>query len=405
MKTELIEELLHLWEPIYPFLADFLLKLFERERGDFLEFGPFCGGVTKRLLGRKGFKVALLAQREIWPILKGYLEGTGKFLGFHWEEEGLPFWDSSFDLIFCRGAFFFLDEKLLREVFRILTPGGIAILGGGYGPLTPKEVILPIAERSRELNRALGKRTLKPEEVEGMVVEAGLGGCAEILTEGGLWILLRKRGNGEEMGLREAFRIGEREVMSLVGGGGKTTLMFSLAEELTGRGKRVITTTTTKIYEPGEGESPLVIVEKEPERLLLRAERALRTLPHVTLSGGRLPQQGKLLGIPPDLVAELSRISDYVIVEADGSKGRPIKVHGDHEPVVPPLHHAVYGGCGSRWPRQTPIAGVGLQVRKGKGPPQGESHPRVPDGADLAPRGPHEGEATLGKDLRVHQQG
>ncbi|RLA82965.1 MAG: putative selenium-dependent hydroxylase accessory protein YqeC, partial [Deltaproteobacteria bacterium] len=63
---------------------------------------------------------------------------------------------------------------------------------------------------------------------------------------------------------------------------------------------------------------------------------ALRTLPHVTLSGGRLPQQGKLLGIPPDLVTELSRISDYVIVEADGSKGRPIKVHGDHEPVVPP---------------------------------------------------------------------
>jgi probable selenium-dependent hydroxylase accessory protein YqeC len=31
----------------------------------------------------------------------------------------------------------------------------------------------------------------------------------------------------------------------------------------------------------------------------------------------------------------MKAVSDYVLVEADGSKGLPLKAHGSHEPVVP----------------------------------------------------------------------
>ncbi|MEE9419300.1 MAG: hypothetical protein V3W43_07465, partial [Desulfatiglandaceae bacterium] len=48
--------------------------------------------------------------------------------------------------------------------------------------------------------------------------------------------------------LADALALEPREHLSFVGGGGKTTLMFSLAHELRQKGKQVITSTTTKIW-------------------------------------------------------------------------------------------------------------------------------------------------------------
>jgi hypothetical protein len=52
----------------------------------------------------------------------------------------------------------------------------------------------------------------------------------------------------EVASLMEALAIGAREHIALVGGGGKTTLMFALAEEVSRNEKRVITSTTTKVW-------------------------------------------------------------------------------------------------------------------------------------------------------------
>ena len=45
--------------------------------------------------------------------------------------------------------------------------------------------------------------------------------------------------------------------------------------------------------------------------------------------------QGKLTApaLPP---GELARLADYVLVEADGARGLPLKAHAPHEPVIPP---------------------------------------------------------------------
>jgi probable selenium-dependent hydroxylase accessory protein YqeC len=50
--------------------------------------------------------------------------------------------------------------------------------------------------------------------------------------------------------LEEAFSLREKEVISLIGGGGKTTLMFALGKELSLRRKGILLTTTTKIWDP-----------------------------------------------------------------------------------------------------------------------------------------------------------
>ena len=45
--------------------------------------------------------------------------------------------------------------------------------------------------------------------------------------------------------------VNSKKIISVVGGGGKTSLIFRLAEELAEQGKKVIVTTTTHIaFEP-----------------------------------------------------------------------------------------------------------------------------------------------------------
>ncbi len=137
------------------------------------------------------------------------------------------------------------------------------------------------------------------------------------------------------MKLSEAFNIGEHEVISLVGAGGKTSLMFTLARELAVAGKHVITTTTTKILEPSSYETPLLLLEADTEKMMRRLLQNLDRYPHITLAMHRLPH-GKLKGIAPELVmriAESGRVS-YIIVEADGAAHKPLKAPNATEPVI-----------------------------------------------------------------------
>ncbi|MGL5542642.1 MAG: hypothetical protein ACRDB2_04840, partial [Fusobacteriaceae bacterium] len=53
--------------------------------------------------------------------------------------------------------------------------------------------------------------------------------------------------------VEKIFGIVRGDVVSFTGGGGKTSLIFLLAEELSRKG-RVLITTTTKIYIPSEEE-------------------------------------------------------------------------------------------------------------------------------------------------------
>jgi probable selenium-dependent hydroxylase accessory protein YqeC len=138
------------------------------------------------------------------------------------------------------------------------------------------------------------------------------------------------------MKLTEALGIRPGEVVSLVGGGGKTSIMFALAGELAAAGGSVVTTTTTKIFEPLPAETPLVMVAKDEAELLSRCLESLPRYRHITLATERLAS-GKLAGISPGLVERLAGIAavSQVIVEADGAARRPLKAPNDTEPVIP----------------------------------------------------------------------
>jgi len=136
--------------------------------------------------------------------------------------------------------------------------------------------------------------------------------------------------------LTDALGLKKGEVISLTGAGGKTTLMFRLAKELFLAGKKVVTTTTTKILEPASGETISLFINLDEKELKQFVHEHLDEYKHITIARERLESR-KLNGVSSDLVNDLWRSNkiDYIIVETDGAAGRPVKAPRKGEPVIP----------------------------------------------------------------------
>ena len=134
-------------------------------------------------------------------------------------------------------------------------------------------------------------------------------------------------------------------ITALIGGGGKTTLLYTLTESLRRQGT-VIVCTSTHIRRP-EGYS--VVTDGDADRVsaLLSAEGAVCV--------GTPAENGKLCA-PRLSFDELRGLADYVLVEADGSRGLPLKAHASHEPVIP--------ACAARTVLVVGIDGIGRSIRE-----------------------------------------
>ena len=138
--------------------------------------------------------------------------------------------------------------------------------------------------------------------------------------------------------LKDAVGIRPKEVVSLVGAGGKTTVMFALARELTGKGKSVITSTTTKIFPPSPSETPCVFVSNDEDEIIDFISNNAGTKECITIGSELLTDSGKLKGVNPLLVSRLIELPpvSHIVIEADGASQRPLKApNPEYEPVIP----------------------------------------------------------------------
>lgn len=132
------------------------------------------------------------------------------------------------------------------------------------------------------------------------------------------------RMGGAAVTLSDALSL-KKGITAIVGGGGKTTLLLRLARELCEKGS-VLVCTTAHMLVP-EGLPLLTNADEDDIKEALQTHRAL-------CAGEREAQTGKL--VAPRLSMEaLEALFDYVLVEADGSKGLPLKAHAGHEPPIP----------------------------------------------------------------------
>lgn len=149
----------------------------------------------------------------------------------------------------------------------------------------------------------------------------------------------------EQKVLIEALKIdiNKKSIISFVGGGGKTSLIYKLGCELKELGKKVIITTTTHMFMP---ESNVVLSGKKDD--IIKSLHNENMITVGMLCDDKIGKENlkKIRGLSDEIAESLIEIADFVLVEADGSKRLPLKVPADHEPVILTGSNLVVGVCG-----------------------------------------------------------
>lgn len=135
------------------------------------------------------------------------------------------------------------------------------------------------------------------------------------------------------MKLKDAFGLGRGDVVSLVGAGGKTSLLLGIGHELAADGWRVLATTTTRIAEAQMGLIPAALRPEHGARAIsdaLESERFVFLYDEI--------RGEKVYGATETTIGWLldALDADILLIEADGARGLPLKAPHAHEPVIVP---------------------------------------------------------------------
>ena len=137
------------------------------------------------------------------------------------------------------------------------------------------------------------------------------------------------------MKLYVALGISSGDVVAFVGAGGKSSAILAVADELAEAGMTFLVAPTTKmLVNEAERMGPLVTSE-DGDELGAKAGEALSGGASGAVVGSGLLSKNRIGGVAPELVSSLASLADVVLVEADGSRRRPIKGTAEHEPALP----------------------------------------------------------------------
>jgi ubiquinone/menaquinone biosynthesis C-methylase UbiE len=142
----------------YPYVVADMLEYCRPQHGFWVDLGAGKGQVTIPLIEKTDNPVIMVD-----PNAEALAEGLQKARDMGLADrlfavvgaaEKLPLPDNSVDLLVSRGSIFFWDDapQGLREVYRVLRPGGKAYIGGGAGSGYPQSAVQElIAQRKKKM--------------------------------------------------------------------------------------------------------------------------------------------------------------------------------------------------------------------------------------------------------------
>lgn len=194
-----------IFKPIYPVIAGQIIAHTGITKGVCLDLG--CGG---GYLGIEVAKVSELSLRfldqssDMLAIVERNLAETGlqeRGEAILANVEQIPLPDASVNLAISRGSVFFWEDlaQAFKEVYRVLAPGGMTYIGGGFGSAALKdEITANWTKKGKDVaawqNKVKGN--LGPEmrqKMEQALLDASIANYEIVQNqEVGLWVVMRK---------------------------------------------------------------------------------------------------------------------------------------------------------------------------------------------------------------------
>ncbi|MFO7903910.1 MAG: class I SAM-dependent methyltransferase [Pirellulaceae bacterium] len=134
---------------LYPYVASDILEWSQPRVGVWVDLGAGAGDVALAVASSKKEAAARSTIVLLDPDADALSRALGKARKKGLENrlvtvvgvaEEMPLPDNSVDLVFSRGSIFFWDDQPsgIREIYRVLRPGGKAMIGGGRGSQYPE---------------------------------------------------------------------------------------------------------------------------------------------------------------------------------------------------------------------------------------------------------------------------
>ncbi|QSZ26881.1 class I SAM-dependent methyltransferase [Aceticella autotrophica] len=196
----------NIFAPVYPVIAKQIKCRTGITTGTCLDIGSGGGYLGIELSKITDLSVILLDKSEEMlkiagdNIIKNALETKVRTqLG---DVHNIPFEDQTINLVISRGSIFFWHDlpKAFKEIYRILTPDGMAYIGGGFGTAKLKEqVATNMKKRNKEwkggMIQTFGNNPV--EMLDNQLNHAGIKNYKVIMDESGLWLIMKGCNNSE----------------------------------------------------------------------------------------------------------------------------------------------------------------------------------------------------------------
>ncbi len=187
--------------PVYPALAEQIVADFGITQGICVDVGGGCGSLAIALTKITDLQVCVL-DIDPWAVrlcnlLVDEAGLTGRIIAVEGDAQAMYLRDDLADLVVSRGSIFFWPDQLagLMECYRILKPGGVAYIGGGFSRILDPQIRTPLAkwkQQAAKEGRIQGWRPITEE----LIQQARQAGITDIRMEReplvGWWLTIRK---------------------------------------------------------------------------------------------------------------------------------------------------------------------------------------------------------------------
>jgi len=190
-----------IFAPIYPVLAEVFLSRFGRREGVCIDLGSGPGHLSLAVAEASEMHVyALDISDEAHEIAHRNIRDAGledQITLLSGDAEAIPLPDSSVDLVVSRGSIYFWKDlnAVLREVARILRPGGMTFIGGGFGNAgLNDQIVSEMIARNPEWEERYRRNTSSDtrSRFESAIPEIDGIGSRVVSDDSGIWIVMTR---------------------------------------------------------------------------------------------------------------------------------------------------------------------------------------------------------------------